>query len=196
MELNAGTRRLMIQSAIRSQLSVLDPQAELLAESARVAWWRTAWGVIGVAELDDEQSITTLPDITRTAYALLDFLPEAKLPMDDLWNLTLVLAVPWTFQDATQHDRAWEALEAATRDTTGARKVILWSDERLADHFGRLTTAAQVQSSVLDDPLRDAIAEVSRDADERTALDALFKRRLSEDDVDDLVCVLGREKRP
>ena len=180
---------------LRSELTAIDPGAELLAENSQTSWWRTGFGILGLAGVDEEGITRGLSEITRGAYTLLDFLPEAKLPTSDLWNLTLVLAVPWTAEEAIKDSAVYGALEAATHDTTGARKVVMWSNERLRDHFGRLTTAtAQPRGLSWNDPLREEIASVSRDAEERTALEVLFKRKLTQDDIDGLVHVLGREK--
>jgi hypothetical protein len=185
----------MVRGALRSDLILLDRDAELLAENSQTSWWRTGFGVIGIAEVTEDATTRGLADLTHAAYALLDFLPETRLPAQDLWNLTLVLAVPWSFEEVVREPGLLEALEAVAHDPTGARKIVLWSNETLRDHFGRLATAAEkVQGFNWNDPLREAIDTASRDEEERRSLEVLFKRKLGQDDIDALVRVLGREK--
>jgi hypothetical protein len=172
--------------------------AELLAANERCVWMRSKWGIVGTINLLDlPQDGTTLSVAIAAAvshaYSLLDALPETRLPAGDLWNLTLLLSVPWTRADGAKRPAIHEPLRLLVQDTKGARKVILWSDETVKDHFGRLTTPRQVLSTPFTDPLRDTIAILARDTAEREALDLLFKRKLTQEDIDELVRVLGRE---
>lgn len=179
----------------------LDPTTELLAENEGSGWARTRWGVIGLARLESVPETTAearaaLDGAVQEAYSLLDSLPETRLPAEDLWNLTLLVSVPWRREEAPHHPEAYESLVGSAQDTRGARKLILWADESVANHFGRLTTPTNVDGGVLTDPLREVIATMSRDTAERDALEILFKGKLTQDDIDELVRVLGRDGPP
>ena len=41
------------------------------------------------------------------------------------------------------------------------------------------------------DPLRDSVVQMAQSEEERNALEALFKRRIQDEDVDELIRVLG-----
>jgi hypothetical protein len=80
------------------QLSKLDRNAKQLIGDDLCEWVRSRPGIIGIVQLaritPNRQSDTILRRLIEHAYTLLDGLPSKELSVQDVWNVTLLIAVP------------------------------------------------------------------------------------------------------
>jgi hypothetical protein len=132
--------------------------------------------------------------LIQHAYSLLDRLPREKLSVQDIWNVTLLIAVPIKELDLGRDSDIARSLHSISRDVTGSRKVVLWLDRRVADYFGPLGEGRQLWKLSSDDPLRGTLERLATDSVEREALEMVFKRRLSQENIEELLRVLSRHK--
>jgi len=72
---------------------------------------------------------------------------------------------------------------------------VLWFDRHLSDYFGPLGEGHLIWKLSSDDPLRQTLERVATDLVEREALEVIFKRRLSQQDLDELFKILGCQGR-
>jgi len=193
----AALDELVAKGTIESVLRRVDFRARRLAGDENAQWVRSRMGIVGVVNVSAAASSKAVKEeierSIRKAYALLDNLPEDELSLEDLWNLLLFVSVPWTQEEASAEDEIIAVLNEAVENTSGSRKIILWKDKSLIDHLGPMGRRGTLWLPSSPDPLRDALAATVRDSGEMDALEALFKARISEADLDEIIRVLGRK---
>jgi hypothetical protein len=178
------------------EMRTVDPAASILVSDDSCQWVRSRMGIVGLIALEERVSPETLREwldqMIIRAHAQLDALPESLFSHDDMWNVTLFIAVPWTQGEISADSKLSTALLDVTRDLSGSRKVILWTDTSVANHLGPLAQASKTWSGSSGEPLRDVVQASARDEFERGALEVLFQRRITEADWDTLIRALGR----
>ena len=179
------------------ELSALDRNARQLVDDEVCEWVRSRPGIIGIVQLAHlhtalDQVVITFRRLVDHAYALLDRLPQEKLSVEDVWNVTLLIAVPIREPDLERDSDVGRFLQNISQDVTGSRKLVLWFDQGVADYFGPLGEGRHLWKLSSDDPLRQALEKLAADSVEREALEVIFKRRLSQEDIDELLRVLSR----
>ncbi len=181
-------------TSLIDRLRSLDPEATEVLSATGIAWVRTRLGVIGEIRVPDAMPVEGAPQFiseeVERAHALLDQLPLSMFRRSDMWNLLLFITVPY-FEAAIPTDLAMR-LEAECRGLVGSRKVLLWKEQHVESYLQPLAKRSS-DAMGADDPLREALLREARDDTERRALDILFKRRLEESDIEELVRALGRE---
>lgn len=176
-------------------LAQSDSQATLLSLSDSAEWIRYRTGIVGLVHIAHPEPPSELRKLLgasiAAAHAALDALPSNALTSNDLWNLLLLLAVPWSLSEIEDDPERYGVLSQFERDLTGSRKLCLWRGVSPAVHVGafRSVTSPWLPSSA--DPLRDELRSIVSDGLELDALTAIFKRRLREDDVNRIVRILG-----
>lgn len=179
------------------ELSELDRNAKQLVDDEVCEWVRSRPGIIGIVQLARlhtpvDQVATTFRRLVDHAYALLDRLPQEKLSVEDIWNVTLLIAVPIREPDLDRDSDVGKFLQQISQDVTGSRKLVLWFDQGVGDYFGPLGEGRHLWKLSSDDPLRQSLESLAGDSIEREALEVIFKRRLSQEDIDELLRVLSR----
>jgi hypothetical protein len=172
-----------------------DSTVQELQRDDQCEWVRSRYGILGLVRIDERishQEVKRLLD-ERVAHAhsVLDQLPDEALSFEDLWNLLLMISVPWNIEQAEADRELAELLLSCVRDTTGSRKIIIWRGTSPTDYIGRLGKGAGSWMPASGDPLREAADATSQSDTERQVLEILFKRRISEKDVDQLIQTLG-----
>jgi hypothetical protein len=129
------------------------------------------------------------------AYALVDRVPTDQLATDDLWTLLLIVAVPWSREEMNTKEAESAILRKFVGDTSGSRKLIMASNESIRSLLGPVPVArnGSAWSPSSDNPLRDQLNLLVKDEEELRALQVLFNKRLSADDFERLIAVLGRK---
>ena len=177
------------------ELVRLDRNAKRLVDDELCEWVRSRPGIIGIVQIGRLTPILQLENVLRRliahAYTLLDRLPQQELSFEDIWNVTLLIAVPIKEMEYDRDVDTAKSLEKVTRDVTGSRKVILWLDRSLDEYFGPLGAGSSSWKLSSDDPLRVKLESLATNLVERNALEIIFKRRLSQEDIDELLKVLG-----
>ncbi|MGH9436302.1 MAG: hypothetical protein ACRD4R_05365 [Candidatus Acidiferrales bacterium] len=193
------TARMLLQRAgsLYRELASVDSETELLTQNSQCEWNRCSVGIVGIVRVPHDSSPATLPDrlelLRSNAYAAIDRVPIARLSTDDLWTLLLVLAVPWTRTELVTRKAESSILRAFEGDTTGSRKLVMSSDESIRALLGPVAGTGSIWYPTSDDPLRDRLHALVKSPEELEALQVLFNKRLSGDDFDRLVTVLGRK---
>ena len=189
-------RREQQRSWLLEEILRLDPNAESVTSSGRCHWVRSRFGFVGETALLRTEDPATLREeargAAREAYSLLDALPETEFSFEEMWNTLLILRVPWTESELEQRPQTASVLAAVGNDLSGSRKIILPADQTLGDRIGPLGVTGTPWLPSSPDPLRDAVFAVARDNEERDALEALFKPRLLEAEVERLIDILAR----
>jgi hypothetical protein len=180
------------------ELSELDRNAKQLVDDEICEWVRSRPGIIGMVRLARLQAsvdhvAATFRRLVDHAYALLDKLPQEQLSVEDIWNVTLLIAVPVKEADVDRDSDVGKFLHGISQDVTGSRKLVLWVDQSVGDYFGPLGAGRHIWKLSSDDPLRQALESFAVDSLEREALEVIFKRRLSQEDIDELLRVLSRQ---
>ena len=175
----------------------IDDKVKELRADEQCEWVRSKLGVIGfirVAEpVNDDALDALLGERIAHAHALLDELSDDDLQLEDLWNIVLLIAVPWTRDAMATLPETARVLLSWVRDTSGSRKIIVWSGTTVEDYLGPLGGGLTGWMPPTGDPLRAAVGAAARDAEEARALEVLFKRRIDESDFELLIKVLGRK---
>ncbi len=184
-------------SSLHEQVLAFDRQATVLFADTSCEWVRSRIGIIGLIALEDTLSPETMAarlaeQIVR-AHAQLDALPESLFSFDDMWNVILLIGVPWTEEESESDPVLRRELLNVTRDLSGSRKIVLWRNTPVPTLLGPLAPMPGIIGTSSEAPLRDVIQESARDDVERGALEVLFKRRITESDLDTLIRALGRE---
>jgi len=178
------------------ELLQLDRNAKQIVDDELCQWVRSRPGIIGIVQLARlapiEQQTNILRRLIERAYNLLDRLPQEKLSVQDIWNVTLLIAVPIMESELDRDSDIARSLHSISFDVTGSRKLVLWFDRRVGDYFGPLGAGRHLWKLSSDDPLRQTLERLAADSVEREALESVFKRRLSQEDIDELLRVLGR----
>lgn len=177
------------------QLSKLDRNAKQLIGDDFCEWVRSRPGIIGIIRLaritPNRQSDSILRRLIEHAYTLLDGLSSEELSVQDVWNVTLLIAVPIRQSEIDRASPVAKSLETVGRDLKGSRKLILWSDRAVSDYFGPLGEGTELWRLSSDDPLRQTLETVAANSAEREALEILFKSRLSQEDFEELLKALS-----
>jgi hypothetical protein len=177
------------------ELSKLHKNTVQLVEQELCEWVRSRPGIIGITRLARfparPQLRSLIKQLIQHSYAALDSLPKEKLTFQDMWNITLLIAVPIKESEVDRESDLFKELDAVSRDVSGSRKTILWFDRTVADHFGPVGEGHDWQLAT-DDPLRRSLDELASDPVEREVLKNIFKRKLSQSDIDELLRVLSR----
>lgn len=185
------------KETVESVMRRLDPRAEPLAKDIDCQWFRSRLAIIGVTRIPKVSDATELRkkvDVAvRKTYGLLDNLPEDRLSLEDLWNLLLFVSVPWSQEEAEQQVEMMGVLNEVVQDTSGSRKVILWKGQSLLEHLGPMEGRGTFWLPSSPDPLRDALRAAARDHTELEALEALFKAKITESDLERVIDALGRK---
>ena len=109
------------------ELLGLDHNAKQLIDDKLCQWVRSRPGIIGIVQLANFTSIEQLSNILRRliehAYNLLDGLPQATLSVQDIWNVTLLIAVPVMESELDPDSAIGRALRSTSRDVTGSKKL-------------------------------------------------------------------------
>ena len=179
------------------ELLQLDRKAKKLVEDESCEWVRSRPGIIGVVQLARSGPIQQVTNLLRRliehAYTLLDRLPQDRLSVQDIWNVTLLIAVSIQESELDRDSEIARLLDRISRDVSGSRKIVLWLDRRIGDYFGPLGEGRHLWKLSSEDPLRLTLEQLATDSEERGALEAIFKRRLSQEDIDELLRVLSRQ---
>jgi hypothetical protein len=203
---NAGTDDLLRTLAFLSRgngwlledLLRLDRNATQLVDDELCQWVRSRPGIIGIVQIARFAPILQFTNILRRliehAYTLLDRLPQEKLSVQDIWNVTLLISIPIRESEFNRDSDVSKSLTSISRDLTGSKKLVLWFDRRPADYFGPLGEGRHVWKPSSDDPLRQTLERLAADPLERDALELVFKRRLFQEDIEELLRVLSRHK--
>jgi hypothetical protein len=174
-----------------------DASAILLARTATVEWVRARTGIIGLLRIPRRQTAPelrlTLDRVIGAAHSALDDLSEERLSSDDLWNLLLLVSLPWTHEEAAAETALMTTLSDLERSLTGSRKVCVWRTISPLSHFSGFAAATSAWLPSSTSPLHDELRAVVKDHAEYDALLALFKRRLLDGDVDNILKTLSRE---
>ena len=186
------------RGGLLAELVHLDRNAKQLVDDEFCEWVRSRPGIIGIVQVARFAPIQQLTNILRRliehAYNLLDRLPQEKLSLQDIWNVTLLISVPIKESELDRDSDIARSLHAVSRNVTGSRKVILWFDRRVADYFGPLGEGRHLWKLSSDDPLRQTLERLATDSVEREALEMVFKSRLSQEDIEELLRVLSRHE--
>jgi hypothetical protein len=178
------------------ELLRLDKHAKLIIGDELCEWVRSRHGIIGIVRLARLESTGYLMRVLRrtieSAYSLLDNLPRDKFSVQDVWNVTLLIAVPIKEAERKRDSDLNRSLNEIPRDLNGARKIVLCLDKGIRDYFGPLSLGHDPSEMSSIDPLRETLARFATDPKERDALEVIFKSRLSQEDIDQLMLVLGR----
>jgi hypothetical protein len=173
-----------------------DGRARELREDAQCQWVRCGFGIVGLVTISHAAPAAELDarieGLVAHAHSVLDDLPDEQLEVEDLWNVVLLIAVPWTRAGAASEPLIAAVLLRWTRNTIGSRKIILWQGSDLRDYLGPLGLGARGWMPPLGDPLRDTIMSAAAGDDERRVLEVLFKRRIDQADIESLIEVLSR----
>lgn len=171
--------------------------AELLVQDDSCVWLRSRIGIVGMVQIDEQ---ITAVDLTRDlndkityAHAQLERLKADELSLDDLWNLILFISVPWTGDEIARFPAVAAILARCARNLQGSRKVILYKGISPSIHVGDFSATQQAWIPKIGEPLRAEIHAKSLDDVERDALEILFKRRITDNDLNFLIKVLGRK---
>jgi hypothetical protein len=202
---NDDTVSLVLDEMLRDRgtlefaLKAIDADSRRLAHNEHAEWVRSRLGIIGMVVIPQTTSGPELKEqvalAVRSSYSLLDALPEDQLSLEDLWNLLLFVAVPWTQADADSGaSERREVLDDIVRDMSGSRKLILWKDRSIADHLGPMGRRGTLWLPASPDPLRDTLQTAVRDPVEMDALESIFKARISEADLERIIRVLSRQE--
>jgi hypothetical protein len=178
------------------ELVNLDRNAKQLVQDEFCEWVKSRPGIIGIVQLarfaPKQQLNSVLSRLIDHAYTLLDGLPQEKLSVQDIWNVTLLIAVPIGKQELDRNSDVVKSLDALVQNLTGSRKLVLWFDRTVGEYFGRLGEGRESWKLSSDDPLRQTLERVAANSEEREALEVIFKSRLSQDDIDGLLQALSK----
>jgi hypothetical protein len=178
--------------------AVGDASARSIAHDDQCEWVRSHFGIIGIVRIGTYDRAADVSKVIESAiahaYSQLDGLAPDILTHDDLWNLLLLLALPWTRTEvASSSTELRQTLHACAGDVRGSRKLLLWANSSPADPFRELATDGAPEAfEALNDPIADELRSLAIDADEATALQLLLKRRIPDTDLDVLISALGR----
>lgn len=171
--------------------------AVVLASDESCAWVRSRIGIVGITRIDRKVSAADLEqqlaEKVTHAYGLLDRLKDQSLSFDDLWNLLLFVGVPWRHEEMSALLDVAKILSRYSRNVEGSRKIILWQNSTPTEYIGPLGQAQDSWMPEVDDPLRGAVHSIAIDDIEDRALQTLFKRRITDDDFNHLIQILGRK---
>lgn len=181
---------------LREALNAPNMPPTSLAADDSCEWVRTSVAIVGLVRIAPTETATLLhQECSRAvdrAHGLVDRLPDDILSFEDIWNLILFLAVPWTSQDLFELRDFERVLHTWRGNTTGSRKILLPKGISPRRHVGAFEAPDGAWSPIPGDPLRQALASLAADPQESQALEVLFKKRLTESDFDHLVRILGR----
>src|SRR5262249_37279133 len=142
-------------------IRTVDPAARQLIQEPRLEWVKSRIGVIGLISIEVELSAAALVEVATRAIAnahgALDALPERELTADDVWNLLLIISLPWTLDEAREDQAIFEALFGLERDLRGSRKLLLWRGNSPLEHLGGFTADLKLWVPSSPNPLRDEI---------------------------------------
>jgi hypothetical protein len=199
-EVNEVIRRVVDErESLVFHMRRFDRGAELLTKDANCEWVRSRVGIVGLVSIRTKIAADRLGNdikhAAQAAHSLLDTLPESRLSLEDLWNLLLFVRVAWTKAEMEVQSDVAKELFRVSLDTTGSRKIILPIDASLQEFVGPLDTRGTPWMPSSADPLLDAVNEVAQNAEEKEALQVLFKSRISENDLERLIRALSRTSR-
>jgi hypothetical protein len=176
------------------ELSELGSAVTRLIADETCAWIRSRPGILGLVQFGAltpaAASTILLQRLIQHAYVVLDGLPQDKLSIADIWNVTLLISVPLQESERDQNTSIGPVLDRFARDVNGSRKIILWLDKDLGNFFGPLGKGQAPGRINADDPLRQTLDKIAANPVERDALEVVFKKRLSQDDIDRLLMAL------
>ncbi len=177
----------------------VDPGAEILVADDVCEWVRSSLSIVGLirieSKLEADELRNVISDRIKAAYSLVDDLSDEKLALEDLWNLLLLIQVPWTRDEVRLLPATAQVLSNVANDTKGSRKIIVWTDSTPAQYVGPLGEGMTSWIPPSGDPLHDTVKEFARDSAEAIALEVLFKRRISDDEIEELIQTLTRGQR-
>jgi len=192
-------RELLQRSAwLYREVASVDASVELLVQNSVCEWVRSSVGVVGLVQIVRDSSVRDLTEqlelLRVTAHATVDRVPAARLSTDDLWTLLLIVSVPWSRAELVVQDEESAILTKFTIDTIGSRKLIMSADESVRSLVGPIVGSGSSWFPSTDDPFRDQLRALAKTPEELQALEILFKKRFSPEDVERLIAVLGRHK--
>jgi hypothetical protein len=186
------------QSALSVSLEAQGWNVEQLTRDQRCEWVRSWLGVLGLVRVDpgvtDAELPPTLDSLVNHAHNMLDQLPEETLGFEDLWNVTLLVKVPWSRDEVEGRPKVSEALMELSANTTGSRKMVVWGNDSILEHIGKMTDSGAAWLPISGDPIREALLLASRDRSEAAAIETLIDGgRISDASLDELVGVFARQ---
>lgn len=192
-------RRLLARSGnLAFVLKRFDETAQRLARDEMCEWVRCRLGVFGVISIPKSEQLAIIREDVDTrvihAYGIIDRLSADLLQFDDMWNLVLFIAVPWTKEEGSAEVTLSDMLLAYERDTRGSRKIVLWREISPEDFLHPFDKARVPGEHLARDPLGDALRGAALDEEEFEALQVLYKGRVSQSDLSRLILVLGRRR--
>jgi hypothetical protein len=178
------------------ELLHLDHNAKQLVADEFCEWVKSRPGIIGIIQIaritSRQQLDCVLSRLIDHAYTLLDGLPQERLSVQDIWNVTLLIAVPIRKQELDRNSEVLKSLDALAQNVNGSRKLVLWADRTVGEYFGPLGEGRESWKLSSDDPLRQTLERVAANSEERDALEVIFKSRLSQEDIDELLQALSK----
>lgn len=183
-------------SSLHRQLSEIDAEAEQLVQNSLCEWVKCSVGTIGVVRIREdaaERALKRQLELLRDeAYGGIDRLSADRLSTSELWTLLLIVDLPFTKKELLENSDDWATLRAFQADTSGSRKIVKFPNQTILSLVGPVEHRAAVWRPSSNDPLREELNRSVTDSAELAALQVLFKRRLSQEDIDRLIAVLAR----
>ena len=183
-----------LSASLRSQGWGVDQ----LTGDDRCEWVRCWFGILGLIRVPDQTTDSkvsdTLSSLIVHAHSMLDQVPEEALEFEELWNVTLLVHVPWPWHEMEGRPNVAIALADVVGNTTGSRKLIVWKGEQVLDHVGKLGASGGTWQPTSGDPIREALLASARDEREAAAINMLLDGgRIGDAKLDDMVHVFGAD---
>ncbi len=182
------------------RLGELDSTAKVLVDRPEVEWVRSRLGIIGLVSIQEPAnagSFRQMISVTlELAHGFLDALSPMEFSRSDVWNLLLLVRVPWTRQEIKTRTSEAAVLIDLCNDVVASRKVVIWKDADISDYFWSRVASVGSAGLATVDPLRQTLEDSVRTKEELQALEFLFKRKISREELERAISVLAEGPRP
>lgn len=196
-ELPEVVRRVVVQwRPLQSELEATGLAVEPLVQNALCDWVKSQVGIVGRISLrtDEADMQRRLALLRQQAHETIDRVPLSKLSLNEVWNLLLVVRLPWQRDEILQKEQEWTVLREFISDVRGSRKLLQYADTPLASLLGPFDSQRSSAGRTYEDPFLDELETIALDPKELKALKLLFKRRFSATDLTALEKALGGGK--